>query len=474
MNIYSSPLELREALTLSGTARFDGGVVVTNPARFRAEMIDALVWTAVFGKGDARDAARHAIREAAESLGILPASILPLYRARGRGEISGFTVPAINVRMMSYDTARAAMRAARKLDVGAVIFEIARSEMGYTEQRPSEYAAVLLAAAIKEEWSGPFFLQGDHFQTNPKKMKEAPDKEIAAIEALIEEAIPAGFLQIDIDTSTLVDLSKPSLEAQQDVNATLCARFTKFIRVKQPKAMPISVGGEIGEVGKENSTPEEFRAYMNVYKKALGGGIDGIEKVSVQTGSSHGGVVAADGSVERVAIDFNVIKAISKVAREEYGLAGAVQHGASTLPPEYFGHFPDNDCAEIHLATDFMNTVYDHPAFPFPLKREIERWLDKNAADERKKGETHPQFLYKTRKKAIGPYKENVWNLPEGTKEAIRDTLEEKFHFLFGKLRVVNSRAMVAKYVKPVSVYESEAVAAGARTGFVRDDQAGD
>src|SRR5262245_24919664 len=473
MNLYSTATELREALRLSGTVRFDGGVLVTNPGRFRAEMLDALVWTAVFSPGDARDAARHAIREAAESLGILPASILPLYKARGRGEVKGFTVPAINVRMMSYDTARAAMAAARKLDAGAVIFEIARSEMGYTDQRPAEYAAVLLAAAIREHWTGPFFLQCDHRQPNPKKMKENPEAEIRAIETLIEEAIPAGFFQIDIDTSTLVDLSKPTLEAQQDVNATLCARFTKFIRERQPKEMPISVGGEIGEVGKENSTPEEFRAYMTVYQKALGG-IEGIAKVSVQTGSSHGGVVAPDGSVERVAIDFNVIKTISKVAREEYGMAGAVQHGASTLPPEYFGHFPDHDCAEIPLATDFMNTVYDHPAFPYPLKREIERWLDENAAEERKKGETQPQFLYKTRKKAIGPYKEQVWNLPDGTKEAIRDTLEEKFHFLFGKLRVVNSRAMVAKYVKPVSVYESEAAAAGARGGFVRDDQAGD
>ena len=474
MNLYATVEELREAIRLSGGARYDGGVVVTNPLRFRTELLDALVWTAVFGAGETKDAARHAIREAAESLGILPASILPLYRARGKGEIKGFTVPAINIRMMTYDSARAALRAARKHDVGAMIFEIARSEMGYTEQRPAEYAAVMLAAAIREEWTGPFFIQGDHFQTNPRKMKEDGAKEVKAIEALIDEAIPAGFLQIDIDTSTLVDLSKPTLEAQQDVNANLCAKFTKYIRSKEPKAMPISVGGEIGEVGKDNSTPDEFRAYMNVYKRALGDGVNGIEKVSVQTGSSHGGVVAADGSVERVAIDFNVIKTISKVAREEYGLAGAVQHGASTLPPEYFGHFPDNDCAEIHLATDFMNTVYDHPAFPYPLKREIERWLDDNAAEERKKGETQPQFLYKTRKKAIGPYKANVWNLPAGTKEAIAETLQEKFEFLFERLRVVNTKAMVAKYVKPVSVYEAAAVAAGARTGFVRDDQAGD
>ncbi len=473
MNLYSTATELREALRLSGTVRFDGGVVVTNPGRFRAEMLDALVWTAVFAPGDARDAARHAIREAAESLGILPASILPLYKARGRGEVGGFTVPAINVRMLSYDTARAAMAAARDLDAGAVIFEIARSEMGYTEQRPAEYAAVLLAAAIRESWTGPFFLQGDHFQTNPKKTKENPEAEIRAIETLIEEAIPAGFFQIDIDTSTLVDLSKPTLEAQQDVNATLCARFTKFIRERQPKEMPISVGGEIGEVGKENSTPEEFRAYMSVYQKALGG-IEGIAKVSVQTGSSHGGVVAPDGSVERVAIDFNVLKTISKVAREEYGMAGAVQHGASTLPPEYFGHFPDHDCAEIHLATDFMNTVYDHPAFPDPLRREIERWLDTNAAEERKKGETQAQFLYKTRKKAIGPYKERVWNLPTGARESIRETLEEKFRFLFKTLRVDGSRAMVTRHVQPARVYSVEAAAAGARGGFVRDDQAGD
>jgi hypothetical protein len=473
MNLYATSAELDRALDASGTVRRDGGVKVVLPALFRTEVLDGLVWTAVFGPDEAKHAARRAIREAAESLGILPASILPLYEARGRGEVSGFTVPAVNVRILSYDTARAACRAAKSLDVGALIFEIARSEIGYTEQRPAEYAAVMLGAAIREGWEGPFFLQGDHYQTNPKKMKEAPEKEIAAIEALIDEAIPAGFFQIDIDTSTLVDLSRPTLEDQQKVNAELCARFTKFIRSHQPAEMPISIGGEIGEVGKENSTPEEFRAYMDVYKRALGTG-RGIAKVSIQTGSSHGGVVGPDGTVERVAIDFDVIRKISKVAREEYGLAGAVQHGASTLPPEYFGHFPDHDCAEIHLATDFMNTVYEHPAFPYPLKREIERWLDRNAASERKKGETQEQFLYKTRKKAIGPYKEQVWNLPDGTRAAIRESLEAKFSFLFRQLRAAGTRDAVRKHVRPVPVFSAEAAAAGPRSGYVRDDQAGD
>jgi fructose/tagatose bisphosphate aldolase len=473
MNLYSTAAELDAGLAESGSVRLNGALSVTNAARFREETLDGLVWTAVFGGRDAKEAARRAIREAAASLGILPASILALYEARGRGEISGFTVPAINVRMLAYDTARAACRAARSLEVGALIFEIARSEIGYTDQRPGEYAAVVLGAAIREGWEGPLFIQGDHFQTNPKKMESDPDKEIAAIEALIDEAIVAAFYQIDIDTSTLVDLSKPTLEEQQAVNSGLTARFTKFIRAREPKDLPISIGGEIGEVGKANSTPEELRAYMDGYLRELGG-VKGIAKVSVQTGSSHGGVVGPDGTVQRVKIDFETLRRISKVAREEYGLAGAVQHGASTLPAEFFGSFPEHDCSEIHLATEFQNMIYDHPSFPLPFKRAVERWLFEKMADQKKKGETESQFLYKTRKQAIGPFKEQVWNLPAGTREAIRDTLERKFAFLFDKLAVTNTRDLVARYVKPVAGAGVARATPGPRAGYVRDDEAGD
>jgi fructose/tagatose bisphosphate aldolase len=472
MNLFSTAAELDEELERAGAVNADGRLLIHDPVRFREETIDALAWTAVFGGRESREPARTAIREAAASLGILPASIAPLYEARGRGEVSGFTVPALNVRVLSYDTARAALRAARNLDVGALVFEIARSEIGYTDQRPGEYAAVMLAAAIREGWEGPVFLQGDHFQTNPRKMRDDPDKEIAAIEALIEEAIAASFFQIDIDTSTLVDLSKPTLEAQQAVNSSLAARFTKFIRAREPGNIPISVGGEIGEVGKANSTPEEFRAYMDGYLRELGGG-KGLAKVSIQTGSSHGGVVGPDGTVQRVQIDFETLRKISKVAREEYGLAGAVQHGASTLPAEFFGSFPEHDCAEIHLATEFQNMVFDHPAFPLPLKRAVERWVFEKAADQRKKGETENQFLYKNRKLAIGAFKEQLWNLPPGTREAIRGTLQNKFEFLFERLRVTDTRDVVSRYVSPERPDLPSAAHAG-QGAYVRDDEAGD
>jgi len=236
--------------------------------------------------------------------------------------------------------------------------------------------------------------------------------------------------------------------------------------------MPISVGGEIGEVGKENSTPEELRAYMDGYLAELQG-VEGIAKVSIQTGSSHGGVVGPDGTVQRAAIDFETLRKISRGAREEYGLAGAVQHGASTLPPEFFGHFPDHDCAEIHLATEFQNMTYDHPSLPLPLKRETERWLFERKGSERKSGETESQFLYKNRKFAIGPFKEQFWNLPDGTRDAIGASLEKRFRFLFEKLRIPGTRETVSRHVHPVNVFSASS-ASPERDRFVRDDQAGD
>ncbi len=473
MELFLTTEEIADFLRLSETLGHGEPLTIVDPERFREGVVDSLIWTGVFGKGEAREVCRRTIREAARELGILPASILPLYEARGRGEVAGFTVPAVNIRILSYDAARAAFRAARSIDAGALVFEIARSEIGYTDQRPGEYAAVILAAAVREAWTGPVFLQGDHYQTNARKMEESPEKEIAAIQALIDEAIPAGFFQIDIDTSTLVDLSKPTLTEQQAANALYSARLTEYIRSHEPKEMPISIGGEIGEVGKENSTPEEFRAYMNGYRNRIGD-LKGLSKVSVQTGSSHGGVVGPDGTVQRVAIDFSALERISKVAREEYGMAGAVQHGASTLPPELFGKFPDHDCAEIHLATEFQNMVYDHPALPRPLRLAVERWVFENMADQKKPGETPSQFLYKNRKQAIGHFKEHFWNLPQGTRDSIAAALEKKFLFLFETLRIAGTRAIVDRWVKPVDVFHAAAAAAGARAGYVRDDEAGD
>ncbi|MDD5477884.1 MAG: class II fructose-bisphosphate aldolase [Candidatus Omnitrophica bacterium] len=379
--------------------------------------------------------------------GIYPSSIHELYIARGRGEFSAFTVPAMNLRSMTYDLARAIFRTAKKNNSGAFIFEIAKSEMGYTAQAPVEYTSVVLAAAIKENYSGPVFIQADHCQVNAKKFQENPDKELEALQSMIADSIDGGFYNIDIDSSTLVDLSKKDIKKQQKDNYESCAKLTQFIRRIQPKGITVSVGGEIGEVGHQNSTAEDLRAFMEGYKERLRKGLVGISKISVQTGTSHGGVVKADGSIAEVKLDFGTLNTLSGIAQKEFGIGGAVQHGASTLPEEMFHKFPENNTLEVHLATGFQNMMFDSKYFPADLKNKIYEWLKVNAANERKEGETEEQFFYKARKKALGPFKKEIMSLAQDLRDKIAAEIEAKFDFLFKQLGAVNNRALVDKYI---------------------------
>ncbi|MDI6758171.1 MAG: class II fructose-bisphosphate aldolase [Candidatus Omnitrophota bacterium] len=374
-------------------------------------------------------------------------SIHELYVACSKAQAGGFTVPAVNLRSMTYDLARAMFRVGKKNNASAFIFEIAKSEMGYTNQPPVEYSSVILAAAIKEGWAGPVFIQGDHFQANAKKFQENPDKELQGLKAIICESVESGFYNIDIDSSTLVDLSKTDIKKQQKDNYEVCVKLTQFIRRIEPKGIVVSVGGEIGEVGHQNSTPEDLAAFMQGYKERLRKGLAGISKISVQTGTSHGGVVLPDGSIAQVKLDFDTLKVLSEAAKKEYGLAGAVQHGASTLPAEAFHKFPETGTAEVHLATEFQNMIFESKYFPQDLKLKIYEWLKANAVSERKEGETDEQFFYKTRKKALGPFKKDIMGLSQEIRDAIASEIEQKFDFLFKQLNAVNNKELVEKYV---------------------------
>jgi fructose/tagatose bisphosphate aldolase len=466
-HVATSPAELIE--TIRPAARPDGDrLAIVDEQAFRDTAIQDLAWTAAFATDEATQAAAQwLIWEASQELGALSASIHELYMARGRGEVSGFTVPAVNIRAQTFDMARTLFDTAQSADVGAVIVEIARSEQTYTFQRPIDFATSVLAGAIAANWRGPVFIQGDHYQFNAKKYAADPESMTEEIRRACRLAIDAGYRNIDIDSSTLVDLSKPTVDEQQHENYMRAAELTALIRSLETDGVSVSVGGEIGEVGHKNSTVEELRAYLDGYRRELDARAPqalGISKVSVQTGTSHGGVPLPDGSVAAVKLDFDVLRELGEVARS-YGLAGAVQHGASTLPDELFHRFPAVETAEIHLATGFQNLLYEHPSFPEELHEEIRDWCFENAADERKPDQTDEQFVYTTRKKAIGPFKRELWELP--TKAEILAAQRRKLSFLFTELGVNGSREMVDAYIRPVEVHRPipdglrEAVTAG-------------
>ncbi|MGH7711904.1 MAG: class II fructose-bisphosphate aldolase, partial [Gemmatimonadaceae bacterium] len=127
------------------------------------------------------------------------------------------------------------------------------------------------------------------------------------------------------------------------------------------------------------------------------------------------------------------------------------QHGASTLPDGAFHNFPRTGTCEIHLATNFQNMLFD--GMPAALRDEIYAWLRENATDERKASDTDEQFLYKTRKKALGPFKRALWALPEDIGASLARLYDAKFEFLFTQLGIAGTKPIVARTVKPLAIH---------------------
>lgn len=438
-------MDLKELFELDGDH-----LKVKDLSRLKDSM-DGLIYDAVFEPDDEKKKARLSIiKEACKQAGAVPASIQGLYEEMGR-DYPGFTVPAINIRGLTYDTARVIFRTALKMNAGAMIFEIARSEIGYTKQRPLEYTTVVLAAAVREGYKGPVFVQGDHYQIVRRHFSKDPDAETGYVRGLIKESIEAEFFNIDLDTSTLVDLSKPTVKEQQYPNFHNAAVLGEYIREIEPEGVTVSIGGEIGEIGGKNSDPDELTAYLDGFKEEHMAGT-GLSKMSVQTGTSHGGVVLPDGTLAQVKIDFDTLGTLSDMARKEYGLSGCVQHGASTLPDEAFDMFPKTGTSEVHLATGFQNIIYDNPALPADFRNEVYDFIKSEFAGDKKEDQTDEQFIYTTRKKGFGPLKRKWWDLKDSVKAPIVKELEEKFELLFTKLKVGNTVDIVSKTVKPVLI----------------------
>lgn len=436
------------SLSVEGT-----NVKVTDAAKFK-KTIHKLVERSALASDSSAGWSRYLIRAAALELGVYPASIHELYMARGRGEVPmTFTTPAFNLRALSFHASCAMFRAANKINGGAFIFELARSEMSYSAQRPSEYVTNILAAAVAEGFVGPVFIQGDHFQVSAKKYSTDPAAELQAVRDLSIEAMAAGFYNIDVDTSTLVDIHLPTVAEQQKLNCELSSQLSAFIRENEPKGVTISIGGEIGEVGTTNSTETELRAYMDGYNaemKKLAPGKPGLSKISVLTGTSHGGTVLADGSLAEVTIAFDVLRDLSRVARSEYGMGGTVQHGASTVAEENFNKFVQNEAIEVHLATNFTTMFFDN--IPAEFRKEMYAWLDVNSAGDRKPGMTDEQFYYKTRKNAVGPFKAKSYALPEEAKNKLVAAWEAQFDKLFNLLGVKDTKQYTSKYITSAKV----------------------
>jgi hypothetical protein len=101
----------------------------------------------------------------------------------------------------------------------------------------------------------------------------------------------------------------------------------------------------------------------------------------------------------------------------------------------------------VHLATEFQNILFDGGAFPDDLKQQMYAYSREHLSDERGPNDTDEQFIYKTRKKLWGPFKQQVWDLPSSTRQALRGQLEEKFNFLFEQLGAIDTAGLIARNI---------------------------
>ena len=112
-----------------------------------------------------------------------------------------------------------------------------RSEQEYTFQRPGEYITSVLAGCIAAGWEGPVFVQGDHYQFNAAKYRADPNGVTDTLRKATLTALEVGYGNID-DSSTLVDLSRLTVDDQQRENARARRGAGGGVHPRQPRRRP--------------------------------------------------------------------------------------------------------------------------------------------------------------------------------------------------------------------------------------------
>lgn len=395
---------------------------------------------------EVKEAAIRAINEIADRLKITCGSNVAFYDAKAAGMHQFFTVPAVNSRMVTFHTIRAAVKAADALKLPHIVFELALSEVGYTAQQKDEYAALVKAAYISLGITNrEIYLQADHYQLDPKRYAEDPAKEVQRIKDAVVKALENGVYNIDIDASKFetADPAKSDRENQAE-NARLTAEIFHFIRQYEKEhslSTIVSIGGEVGEVGGENTKYPQVNAFLDMvkeYAEKLGSDNEkGLSKISINVGSSHGGLRGSDGKpLDTVPLDFTAhhdLYMLGKGPMNPGKHVLSVQHGASTLPKDYFPLFPAMHVAEIHLATGFQDMVWDTiEKEDAALFQKMKNLVLEKLGDKVAKHETEAIGLVKERKNITQYVKRDLLLSP--AIPAIEQALEKEFTTIFHSL----------------------------------------
>ena len=396
----------------------DGRLVIDDEARFRSQAAADLAWTAAFTTDDpTAEAARWIVWEASQALGARSASIHDLYMARGRGEVSGFTVPAINIRAADVRHGAHVLRdGARGPTSGAVIFELARSEQTYTFQRPMDYATFDPRGRDRGRLAAPGVHPGRPLPVQREEVRGRPRGD--------DRGDPAGVPARD--RRRLPQHRHRQLHARRPLEARPRRGAARELRPRggahrahprasRPTASRSASAARSARSASRTRRPTSCEAYLDGYDRELATRAPGaIGPVQGQRPDRHAATAACrcpaaasprSSSTSRSCASWARSRALvrpgrarSSTARRRCPTSCSTTSRRSRRP---------RSTSRRASRTRSTSTPRSRPR----CMDEIYAWCEANAADERKDGQTEEQFLYTTRKKAIGPFKRQLWDL---------------------------------------------------------------
>ncbi len=158
-----------------------------------------------------------------------------------------------------------------------------------------------------------------------------------------------------------------------------------------------------------------------------------------------------DGTVAQVKLDFETLERLSEEARVRWDSAEPCSTVPPPCPTRPSAASPRHGNGGGPSRYGVQNIVYDSPPSRPPLRTKSS--IPEDGAGGETEGERYEeQFLYKTRKKGFGPFKRELWDLPEETLSALGRELENQFAFLFGKLKMNERSASWDACIRPVDV----------------------
>ena len=431
MEPFSEVNQLRQSIAGVLKINTAGEVKLIVPRMFEGEFVERLARTSALAPGiKTRKTAAFYIRAAAEAKNIWFDSLSVFYEHSCSRKFSGLVIPAFNIPGMTFSIARIIFRSYRKYNTGPFIFQLSPLEMADTAQTPWEYSACILAAAMRERYSGPIFIQCNAIKLSDHISPDSSPDRFEPLAILLKDCINAGFYHFVLDDSVIDSLEQSELFSCADFGDT----WFSLIRKNSPRVLDIQTGIELVKSPLHPDKQNDLEQYTQWIQSEL------IQR-------------QAECSVSKILRPFELCENgnddSEKQNRSHFHVAYCERRKSKSKTQQW----TETGVQELHSRRLFQDIIFDHPEFPLGLKEQLRVHLTQEYTIGTKPDWTDDQFYTKLRSRAWRSYKKALWSLDDRTKAIILGELEKTINHYFASSRLENAFKWTNRnYKQPVAV----------------------